>query len=403
MPWRQATDVEERGRFVLEVAAGGLSMTELCERYGISRKTGYHWWARYRAEGVRGLEERSRRPHRSPRATPQHVVELVLEERRKRPHWGPKKLRNRLERKYPDLELPAESTIARHLNRGGLTEPRPRRRRNVANGTGFGPATEPNALWTTDFKGDFPLGNGTRCYPLTVLDSHTRFLLACEGLTSVRGTEAWPVFEMLFREMGLPERIGSDNGPPFGSNGLAGLSKLSVRFLRLGIRIERIAAGHPEQNGRHERIHRTLEDEKVILRRPPAADHSAQQAHFSGFRVCYNEERPHEALDGRFPVELYRVSGRTYREGEAPGLDYPAHYERRQIRSNGEMKWRGEMVFVSMALVDEPIGLVEVEDGLWAVYFGPVKLGQIRNGERHIQAYRHRPRSRKARSIETLG
>lgn len=379
MPWRQATNVLERTKFVLAAELGDVPISELCRRYGISRKTGYCWMKRYEAEGLRGLEDRSRRPHCSPSSTAPELVDLVLEQRRRRPHWGPKKLRKRLERLHPQLQMPAESTIALILKRHGVVAPRRRRQVQGFGGGGLGYALEPNALWTVDFKGDFRLGNGKRCYPLTVQDGCSRFLLCCTALKSVRGEEAWPCFEQVFYEMGVPHRIGSDNGSPFGSNGLGGLSKLAIRFIKLGIELKRIDPGHPEQNGRHERMHRTLKAE-AVPRRPAAPHHKAQQRHFNEFRVCYNTERPHEALSGQCPGDLYRPSSRSYTANETPGLDYPGHYETRQVRPNGEIKWQGLMVYVSAALIREPVGLIEVDDGVWDLYFGPVLLGQIKDG-----------------------
>jgi putative transposase len=384
MPWRRVTEVLERTRFVLEAERGEWSMAELCRRYGISRKTGYYWVRRYQSEGLAGLQTRSRRPHHNPRATAVEVVERVLKEKQRHPHWGPRKLLERLKREAPELRLPARSTAAEILKRAGLVKARRRRRGGRFSGrVGLGEAEAPNALWTTDYKGQFRLGDGQLCYPLTILDRYSRYLLACEGRSSVRAKEARPVFERVFSEYGLPDRIGSDNGTPFGSIALGGLSRLGVWWLKLGIRLERIEPGHPEQNGGHERLHRTLKEEG-LPRRPPCPDALAQQEAFNRFRTEYNEERPHEALDGCYPADCYQPSWRPYPE-ETPGLDYPAHFERRQVRGKGFIKWQGRLIYLSEVLDGEPVGLEEVEDGVWALYFGPLQLGKLVDGERKVR------------------
>lgn len=381
MPWRQSSPVTERLRFVQDVARAEASFAELCLRYGISRKTGYQWWKRFAEEGVVGLEDRSKRPRHSPRATPKHVVQLLKAARRRRPRWGPKKLLRVLANKHPELELPALSTAARILKQEGLVRPRHRRGRpaRVLPRTGWG--REPNDLWTADHKGQFRLGNGTLCYPLTVADSFSRFVLRVTACSSTRHEEARPVFERAFREFGIPARILTDNGTPFGSAGVAGLSRLSVWWLKLGIRVERIEPGCPEQNGQHERMHRTLKAEAT---RPAAADLPGQQRRFNTFRKQYNEERPHEALSQDVPQQHYRASKRLYTK-ETPGLEYPFDYDRRQVRQNGNIKWKGELVFISESLVGEPVGIIESADGIWSVYFGPILLGFIHQGESRLR------------------
>ncbi len=395
MPWKRTDPVNEREGFVALVRAGGFSLSELCEAYGISRMTGYRLLARYAAEGPAGLADRSRRPHHSPRATAAAVVEALVAERRRHPRWGPKKLLRRLARARPGWVLPAKSTASRILKREGLVLARPRRRRgDAAFPRGLG-AEAPNALWTADHKGQFRLRDGQLCYPLTIVDAFSRYLLRVEACGSTSVAEARPIFEASFREFGLPERLLSDNGPPFGSGGLCGLSRLTVWWLKLGIRVERITRGHPEDNGAHERMHREL---KAAATRPPERHARAQQRRLDAFRREYNEERPHEGIGQTLPAELYHPSGRPY-TGATPGLDYPIHWLRRQVRSGGTIKWRSQVIFLSEVLEGEPVGLEEIEDDRWIVYFGPLVLGRLaatgpRNG-RSGYAFTPIPRSRK--------
>lgn len=384
MPWNETTVVLERTRFVLEAERGEWPIAELCRRYGISRKTGYYWIRRYKEEGLAGLEARSRRPKTSPQATDSEVVSKIVEMRRARPKWGARKILRILSRAQPELELPASSTAHEILRRAGLTKPRRRRgRRRGAHGAGFSPSRAPNDLWTCDYKGEFRLGDGTLCFPLTIQDHASRYLIAIKSRRSTKSAPAREVFEEAFRTYGLPRRMGSDNGPPFSSAAIAGLSRLSVWWLKLGIVIEHIEPGRPEQNGRHERLHRTLLEEEAIPRRPPCADMTEQDERFATFHRDYNEVRPHEALAYATPAEVYEPSWRPYTD-ETPGLDYPAHFERRQVRRDGCMKWRGELIFVSQVLAGEPVALEEIDDGLWQIYFGPLVLGRIRNGGRRI-------------------
>lgn len=375
MPWRRTEPMMERMQFVVEALGEAFTMRELCERYGISRKTGYKWLERFRQGGFAGLEERSRRPRTSPQATGAEVVERILALRRRRPRWGAKKLLARLRALEPELALPSRSTVHEILKRAALVEPR---RRRSGRGVGAlvgagGEASWPNACWTTDHKGQFRVGTGELCYPLTIADAYSRYLLACEGLANTSTDLARPVFERVFRACGVPERILSDNGAPFGSTALLGLSRLSVWWLKLGIALTRIERGHPEQNGAHERMHRTLKAEAA---RPPASTWRGQQRRLRAFRADYNEVRPHESLEGRTPASCYVPSPRPY-TNETPGLDYPLHYTRRQVRSGGDIKWRGRAIFVSEVLAGEPLGLEEIEEGTWAVYFGPLALGRI--------------------------
>jgi len=375
MPWSEITPMDERRRFIADVQHARDDMTTLCARYGISRKTGYKWLARYEAEGLPGLAARSHRTHTAPLATAPDAVAALLALRARHPTWGPKKLLAVLARRQPDLTgaLPARSTAAALLKRAGLVTS-PRRRRALGHpGKPLTPMDAPNAVWTADFKGQFRTGDGAYCFPLTVADGASRYLLACQGLRSVRTDEARPVFRRLFREYGLPERIRSDNGVPFATIALGRLSPLSVWWVRLGIRPELIEPAHPQQNGRHERMHRTLKAETT---RPPAATRRAQQRAFDRFRAEYNTERPHEGLGQATPGACYVPSPRAYPARLAP-LEYPAHCEVWRVSRNGGIRWHNHWVNVSHVLGEEYIAFEEIDDGLWAVHFGPLVLGRF--------------------------
>lgn len=371
-----------RVRFVEDFASCLYNMTELCERHEISRKTGYKWATRYGKQGIEGLKDLSRAPHHRPAQTATQVAQRLVELRRKHPTWGPKKLAAWLKKHEPEQACPALSTIGEILKREGLILPAKRRssrpRPQVRPRT---EATAANEVWTSDFKGQFRTGDGWLCYPLTVVDSFSRFVLVIEGLSSVSGEGAWPVYERAFRDYGLPEVMRTDNGSPFASSAaIAGLSRLSVRWLKLGIRLERTAPAHPEQNGRHERMHRILKAETA---RPPAADGSAQQKRFEAFRRDYNEQRPHEALGQRTPSELYQPALRPYPK-RLPEPEYPGHYQVRYVHQGGEIRWQGQYLFLSEALGGEHVGLEEYEDGLWAVYFGSYQLARFDERERRL-------------------
>jgi transposase InsO family protein len=374
--------MNRRVQFIAAFDSCQYSMTELCERFGISRKTGYKWADRYDHEGIEGLKDRSRAPRRCPQGTPEEIQEKLLDLRRSHPTWGPRKLLAWLKKREPETAWPAASTAGGLLKRYGLVEERRRSRRLwPTSGRPSVQAEAPNQVWTCDFKGQFRTGDGRLCYPLTVADGFSRFLLGLQGLDSVAGSQAWPVFERLFREYGLPEAIRSDNGSPFASaKALARLTYLSVRWVKLGIRLDRIEPGHPEQNGRHERMHRTLKRETA---RPPAASRSAQQERFDQFRSLYNEERPHEALGQQPPAQFYRCSSRPY-PSKISEPEYPGHFEVRWVRPNGGIKWQGEFLFLSEALSGERVGLEETADGIWSLYFGSLLLARFDEQERKI-------------------
>jgi transposase InsO family protein len=353
-------------------------VAELAQWFQVSRKTAYKWLDRFAAEGSQGLQERSRAPQRHPNATPMPVVEAVLQAKQAHPTWGPAKLQPPAG-SSPEVAAawPASSTRGSILARHGLVQTRRRRRRVPPWSQPFRQATTPNAVWCADFKGWVRTADGCRCDPLTVSDACSRMLLCCQILPRPDYNHVRPAMERVFREYGLPQAMRTDNGPPFASVGVGGLSPLSVWWVKLGIVPERIQPGHPEENGRHERMHRTLKQETM---RPPAATRVAQQQRCDAFREEYNTQRPHQALGQVPPVIRYAPSPRTYPQRlEAP--QYPAFTEVRRVRSNGEIKWHGELVFLSEALVGELVGITEGRDS-WLVSFGPIPLGRLHPRQR---------------------
>lgn len=377
MPWLETAPVEQRERFIDDHRLGLYDMTELCARYAVSRKTGYKWLARYDAGGRPALCDRSRAPHACPHKITEDVAHRVLAAKRHHPDWGPGKLLDWLRPRHPDVTWPAISTAGDLLARHGLVQKR--RRRRALHHPGVVPpvTTAPNDLWATDFKGQFRTGDRRYCYPLTVSDQHTRYLLACHGLLSTRGVGVRPIFDRLFREYGLPRAIRTDNGVPFASTSLHGLTSLNVWWLRLGIQHQRILPAHPEQNGAHERMHKTL---KRGACRPPRATLAAQQRAFNRFRQEYNDERPHQFLRGRTPSAFYRVSPRAY-TGVLPALEYPSHFLVKRVTNAGTIRCKTRLLYLSTALRQHRVGLEEVDDGIWSLYFGNVLLGRI--DERH--------------------
>ena len=374
MPWKETCCVKERLRFVVAHESDLYSMMELCERFGISRKTGYKWLERFEAEGPGGLESRSRKPHRSPNRTAENIRSLLIEERLKHPKWGPEKLLDVVGRRHPEIELPARSTVAAMLKSEGLVKERRRRRRHKRPGKPTTSVTAPNELWTADFKGEFKTLDGVWCYPLTVADEFSRFILGIDGLLDTKRKRVRVVFERLFHEYGLPCGIRTDNGTPFvGTNSIHGLSVLNVWWVKLGIKLERIQPGRPDQNGRHERMHRTMKDETQY---PPAENRSAQQVCFDDFRSEFNYERPHQALEQRRPAEVWIPSPRPYPE-RIQDPEYPKHFLRRRVWSTGIIKFKNRCIFLSETLAREEIGLEEIDDGIWSIHFYNILLGRL--------------------------
>jgi transposase InsO family protein len=365
----------ERAKFVALLEESLFSMSELCQRFGISRRTGYKWLARFEQSGLDGLKDQSRRPHSSPKQTSSEVQEALLQARRDHPTWGPKKLVAYLQPRCPDLPLPAAaSTVGELLKQHGLSQPRKRPARSWKHpGEPALQADAPNQTWCADFKGQFPTRDGKDCYPLTITDAHSRFVVCCQALPSVRQEGAFPVFERAFAEFGLPRIIRTDNGVPFATQAICGLSKLSVWWIKLGIVHQRIEPGQPQQNGRHERMHKTLKRETA---RPPEADHKAQQARFDTWRAEFNHERPHEALGQNPPASLYSASPRPLPAG-LPDPGYPGHFQVRLVSKSSMFRLHHRPIFISEALIDEHIGLEETGDGVWSVYFYDVLLGRL--------------------------
>ena len=379
MPWRAASPMDQRTQFIADFLRDALSLTELCALYGVARKTGYKWIDRYLRHWPAGLEERSRRPRRSPNQTSDEIVSAILAARRRHPTWGGKKLLALLHKRQPRWPLPGRSTACDILKRHGMVPLRRQRRRIGHPSKPTSLILAPNDLWSADYKGQFRTGNGRYCYPLTAADGFSRYLLGCQALGSTAGDEAKPIFTRLFKEYGLPTRIRTDNGVPFATNTLARLSKLSAWWVRLGILPELIEPGRPAQNGRHERMHRTLKAETT---RPAARSLAAQQRRFNVFPEDFNHERPHEALDQQLPAACYAPSPRSMPD-RLPPLEYPDRFEVRYVSANGGIRWNRRWVNVSTVCVGEYVGLEEIADGIWNVYFGPLRLGRL--SERHMR------------------
>jgi putative transposase len=370
MPWRERCVLDERFRFIAEWLLNEVSKTELCERYGISRKTGYEWFGRYAAEGARGLEDRSHAPLRHGRATPFDLVEKLVLLRQARPSWGPRKLVARLQMLHPELAWPSHSTVHEILKREGLVKARRVRRHPPPRLGSLVVPEGPNHVWAVDHKGWISLRDGQRCIPLTLADSYSRFVLAISAGSTTHGATARTVMERAFREYGLPQVIRSDNGAPFASASLTGLSALSVWWIKLGIHPERIRPGKPQENGRLERFHLTL----LEAMRPAAANPAAQARRFEAFRQDYNQQRPHQALNQIAPARFYQPSPRPMPR-HLPEPDYPERLDIRKVRANGEIKLKGNLIYVSSALAGEAIAIEPIEQGcrLW-FYKEPIAI-----------------------------
>ena len=379
MPWKESSVMDERLRFVARLLEGE-QMSLLCREFGISRKTGYKIFDRYKDHGLEGLTDRSRRPVRYANQLPHAVETAILRAKADKPHWGARKIRELLVRRLAgEVRVPAKSTIHAVFDRHGLVKPAIRRRH--ATGTALSSGEAPNDLWCADYKGEFKLGNQSYCYPLTVTDYASRYLLLCEALESTREDLAFTAFERLFRERGLPAAIRSDNGVPFASaNALFNLSRLAIWWLRLGIAIERIKPGRPQQNGRHERMHLTLKKEAT---RPPGMNSLQQQAKFDTFLQEFNNERPHEAIGMKCPAELYKPSTRTY--GGLPEISYPFHDREILVTACGRLCLHRKKINLSTVFAGQTVGIKEVDDAVWLVSFMHYDLGYIDLEQRTLQ------------------
>lgn len=372
--------MDEKMKFISRLIDGE-KMAKVCRDFGISRKTGYKIWNRYLNNGPKDITDRSRRPLRFGNQLPEQTERLILRLKKDKPHWGAPKIRELFKRKYPDLKLPATSTFHAVFERNGLVKQR-KRKRYKAQGTPLSKSLKPNDLWCADYKGEFMMGNKQYCYPLTITDHKSRFLVSCEALTTTKEIYAFAVFEQAFQEFGLPRAIRTDNGIPFSSvMALFGLSKLSVWWLRLGIDIERIRPGHPEQNGRHERMHLTLKKETT---KPPGVNMLQQQEKFEGFISEYNFERPHQALEMKTPSEVYIPSKRKYK-GITP-LDYPTHDKTVRVTHCGRICMNNKKINLSQVFSGQDVGVKEIEDGIWLVSFMDYDLGFFDLEDRKLTA-----------------
>jgi len=357
MPWKETSAMDQRIQLIADWLSGDYGKRELCRIYGISRPTADKWIGRYDEHGPEGLEERRRAPHHRPNQTTEELRTLIVQTKLRRQKWGPKKVLDWLRQHRPELKWPADSTGGEILKRAGLVQPRHRRHRVPPYNEPFGVCSAPNQSWSADFKGDFLLGNGRRCYPLTISDNFSRYLLLCRALARPSQEQVQPWFEWVFRQAGLPEVIRTDNGAPFASLALGGLSQLSKWWIKLGIKPERIQPGKPSQNGRHERMHRTLKDAVA-----PQSNLHEQQRHYDPFQEEYNWERSHEALGRKTPGSVHCTSLRSY-PAKLPEVQYESGVTVRKVRQNGEIKWRGELLYVSTVLAKEPVGLKPIDEG----------------------------------------
>jgi transposase InsO family protein len=380
MPWKECDKVDEKVKFVARLLDGE-KMAPLCREFNVSRKTGYQIWERYLKFGQEAFVEQKRTPYRYANKLPVQLEMLILDLKKEYPNWGAPKIREKILRKHPDVKLPAISTIHAVLDRHGLVKSELRRRRYKAQGTPLIHAQNPNDLWCADYKGEFMLGDQRYCYPLTITDYASRFILSCEALSSTREEFAFAVFTRAFQEYGLPLAMRTDNGTPFSSaNSLYGLTKLSVWWLRLGIGIERIRPGNPQENGRHERMHLTLKKETT---RPPGENQLKQQEKFDDFIQVFNFERPHQALQMKYPSEVFKKSEREYK-GIQP-LVYPFHDKTIQVTQCGRICQRNWKVNLSKSFAGQEVGVKEVEDGIWVVSFLDYDLGYFDEAGKRVE------------------
>lgn len=371
MPWRESRIVDQRLQFLSSYQKEEMSVTDLCHEYGISRPTAYKWIKRYNEVGPEGLLDISRRPHGCSHATTMEIENEILALRKRFPSWGARKLKARLEKMNPNVVWPAASTVGQILRRAGLTNPVRKRRRTTPYSEPFAEVTAPNQLWCMDFKGWFRTGDGQRCDPFTITDAYSRYLIRCQAITRMDTAHVLAICEAAMREYGVPDRIRTDNGNPFSGHALLGLSQLSLNWVRLGIVHERIQPGKPQQNGRHERMHRTLKQDTT---NPSAKTIQAQQKRFDEFRRVYNHERPHEALKNETPASIYVPSSRLLPR-YTKAYQYPAHFQTRRVNDSGDISWHKGRVFISQVFRGQDIALEKVQDDFYRVYFCSLEVG----------------------------
>jgi len=380
MPWRIIEPMEEKKQFISLAMDRALSMKDLCSVFEISRKTGYKWLGRYKESGLKGLEDRSKAPKQPPHKTVEDVEEFILDTRRKHPNWGPRTITYHAEKKAKHLRLPSETTIQNILRRAGLSKKKRRRHKARHPGKPSVVAKRPNELWTVDFKGEFKTRDGYYCYPLTIQDEFSRYVIACTALYSTSHDGAFWVFKRVFKEYGLPEYIKSDNGSPFATIGLGRVSRLSIWWIKLGIHPILIEPGRPSQNGKHERMHKTLKREATI---PASGNLQAQQRRFNTWLREFNFERPHDALGGKYPSEVYKRSLRPLPRKLAD-VSYPEHFEVRLVSRNRCFRWKCRPILTCHALVGKYVGLEEITADVWAVYFSWKRIGFLVEGKNRV-------------------
>jgi len=386
MPWKVTNVNEERMKFIVAWKTGGWSMSELCREFNISRKTGYKYLNRYEDDGLDGLKDRSHIAHTQPHKTREKLTELIVEMRQEHPSWGPRTLLAALKGRYPGIhDWPVPSTIGQILKREKLIPERKKRRPNPVKFYPLSHVKNPNDLWCTDFKGHFTVGNGLRCDPLTITDAHTRYLLECRGIRKTNSQNVKKAFEKIFHEYGIPDAIRSDNGSPFSSHGLAGLTPLAIWWLKLGIRLERIEPGKPAQNGRHERMHRTLKEHTAL---PPRSSLKEQQKAFDNFRKEYNEDRPHHALDMQVPASVYCKSSKSF-TGKTPTVEYNTNIEAFRISDQGTFLYGMNRIFLSPSLRNEVVGLEEISERHRRIYFASAIIGILDAYTGKVLAYKN--------------
>lgn len=381
MPWKETGAMDQKIQMIGEYLSGECTITELSKVYGISRNTVYKWIKRYEQSSNTGLTERKSCPRLHPNATSLEIAREIVTLKRQFGNWGPKKLIYWLKRHYPEKKWPAVSTAGNILKKAELVKSRKRRWKTPSYNMPFQECCNPNSVWSADYKGQFRTGDNKLCYPLTISDNYSRYLLACVALEHPSYEATRPIFEAVFKKYGIPAAIRTDNGAPFASTALGGLSLLSVWFIKLGIRPERIRGGHPEENGRHERMHKTL---KASTAKPPRENQKAQQKSFNTFKLEYNEERPHEALSMQTPSSCYKPSLRAYNP-KLSEITYRGNCYVRQVRHNGEIKWKGERIYVSQSLAGEPIALKLNSQNTWEVYYNTYLLGMLDEIEMKIK------------------